>query len=211
MAAARIQRWALLLGAYKYRLQYKPGKQLVNADALSRLPQPLQHEVGAEEDSTECVLLLHQWDEPAIPVKELQASTAADVTLAAVYREPPASRTTVVDCEQWTIAPGDAVYVRNYGAGDKWTPGKVKSTEGSRVVSVETDKGIVHRHADQVRNERQTDHPLQCQTMTPRELVHSPVTELQPFSQHRRTSQQMFQPQLRRSTRERKPVERYGF
>lgn len=480
MAAARIQRWALLLGAYKYRLQYKPGKQLVNADALSRLPQPLQHEVGAEEDSTECVLLLHQWDEPAIPVKELQASTAADVTLAAVYRyvvdgwprgassyerdlseyhkkrhelsvhrgllyrghrvvvpsvvrtrllkllhaahqgvstmkavarskfwwprldddiqrvasscrscvqalpmppaqkpvswpetlerwsrlhvdfagpvqgkmllivvdshskwleaiplgqatsrstvdalrtlfsrfglprtvvsdngpqfvgqefvefmhrngiihirtppyhpqsngmaeravrtvkdglkkagttdlhkslarllchyrnapqesglspsemllgykvrtrldmcfpprEPPASRTTVVDCEQWTIAPGDAVYVRNYGAGDKWTPGKVKSTEGSRVVSVETDNGIVHRHADQVRK-RMPDRP--SATMSNND---SEGTGAQP-SDGTTTLQSAppdvaadVQPQLRRSTRERKPVERYGF
>ncbi|XP_075534013.1 uncharacterized protein LOC142567699 [Dermacentor variabilis] len=39
MAAARIQRWALHLGAYRYRLQYAPGRQMLNADALSRLPQ----------------------------------------------------------------------------------------------------------------------------------------------------------------------------
>ncbi|XP_049276120.1 uncharacterized protein LOC125760286 [Rhipicephalus sanguineus] len=211
MAAARIQRWALLLGAYKYRLQYKSGKQLVNADALSRLPQPLQHEVCAEEDSTECVLLLHQWDEPAIPVKELQASTAADVTLAAVYREPPASRTTVVDCEQWTIAPGDAVYVRNYGAGDKWTPGKVKSTEGSRVVSVETDNGIVHRHADQVRK-RMPDRPSATMSNNDSEGTGAQpsdgTTTLQSAPPYVAAD---VQPQLRRSTRERKPVERYGF
>ncbi|XP_077508503.1 uncharacterized protein LOC144119854 [Amblyomma americanum] len=39
MAAARIQRWALHLGAYRYRLQYAPGRLMLNADALSRLPQ----------------------------------------------------------------------------------------------------------------------------------------------------------------------------
>ncbi|XP_049267575.1 uncharacterized protein LOC125756710, partial [Rhipicephalus sanguineus] len=38
MAAARIQRWALYLGGYRYKLEYAPGRQLLNADALSRLP-----------------------------------------------------------------------------------------------------------------------------------------------------------------------------
>ncbi|XP_070382339.1 uncharacterized protein [Dermacentor albipictus] len=37
--AARIQRWVLYLGCYKYKLQFVPGKQLRNSDALSRLPQ----------------------------------------------------------------------------------------------------------------------------------------------------------------------------
>ncbi|XP_040358591.1 uncharacterized protein LOC121047437, partial [Ixodes scapularis] len=37
MAAARIQRWALYLGGYRYKLHYVPGKQLLNSDALSRL------------------------------------------------------------------------------------------------------------------------------------------------------------------------------
>lgn len=40
MAAARIQRCALKLGAYLYRTEYKPGSQNGNADALSRPPLP---------------------------------------------------------------------------------------------------------------------------------------------------------------------------
>ena len=40
MASARIQRWALTLSAYNYNIQYRPGKQLANADLLSRLPLP---------------------------------------------------------------------------------------------------------------------------------------------------------------------------
>jgi hypothetical protein len=40
MAAARIQRWALILSAYDYAIQYKEGIQNANADALSRLPLP---------------------------------------------------------------------------------------------------------------------------------------------------------------------------
>ena len=40
MASARIQRWALLLGAYEYCIKYKAGNKNSNADALSRLPLP---------------------------------------------------------------------------------------------------------------------------------------------------------------------------
>lgn len=38
MASARLQRWALLLGAYSYTIQYKPGRENVTTDALSRIP-----------------------------------------------------------------------------------------------------------------------------------------------------------------------------
>ena len=38
MASARLQRWSLLLGAYNYTIQFKPGRDNLVADALSRLP-----------------------------------------------------------------------------------------------------------------------------------------------------------------------------
>ena len=38
MASARLQRWALVLGAYDYRINYKMGKEMGHADGLSRLP-----------------------------------------------------------------------------------------------------------------------------------------------------------------------------
>ena len=38
LASARLQRWALLLGAYDYRVEYKRADQIQNADGLSRLP-----------------------------------------------------------------------------------------------------------------------------------------------------------------------------
>ena len=41
MAAARIQRWALMLAAYDYSVDYKPGPEHANAYALSRLPLPV--------------------------------------------------------------------------------------------------------------------------------------------------------------------------
>ena len=40
LASARIQRWALILEAYDYSIQYKPGPDHSNADMLSRLPLP---------------------------------------------------------------------------------------------------------------------------------------------------------------------------
>ena len=38
LAAARMQRWALILSAYDYQIQFKPTKAHANADGLSRLP-----------------------------------------------------------------------------------------------------------------------------------------------------------------------------
>jgi hypothetical protein len=38
LAAARLQRWALILAAYTYEIQYQKSEQHSNADALSRLP-----------------------------------------------------------------------------------------------------------------------------------------------------------------------------
>lgn len=86
MAAARIQRWALLLGAYKYKLICKPGKPMLISGALSRLPQSLQQPEAETEDVTEMVLFIDQWDQPAVSCKELQALTAADGVMQAICR-----------------------------------------------------------------------------------------------------------------------------
>ena len=42
LAAARLQRWALILSAYDYEIQYKPGVENKEADLLSRLPIPAE-------------------------------------------------------------------------------------------------------------------------------------------------------------------------
>ena len=38
LAAARMQRWAVILQAYNYQVEYWPSNEHGNADALSRLP-----------------------------------------------------------------------------------------------------------------------------------------------------------------------------
>ena len=48
LAAARLQRWALILSAYRYNLQYTPGLDNVEANPLSRLPVPVEVEDSGE-------------------------------------------------------------------------------------------------------------------------------------------------------------------
>ena len=38
LAAARMQRWAVILSAYQYKIEYQQSSKNVNADAMSRLP-----------------------------------------------------------------------------------------------------------------------------------------------------------------------------
>ena len=45
MASARIQRWALLLGACNYSIAHKPGNAIAHADGFSGLPLPDTHDV----------------------------------------------------------------------------------------------------------------------------------------------------------------------
>ena len=49
LAAARLQRWSLLLASYNYEIRYKSSTEIVNADALSRLPLRNQIDSSTEE------------------------------------------------------------------------------------------------------------------------------------------------------------------
>ena len=64
-AAARITRWALLLAAYNYKLEYRPGKLNANADALSRLP--IESE---EQDITQPIVSVNMIELASAPVTE---------------------------------------------------------------------------------------------------------------------------------------------
>ena len=52
LAAARMQRWALLLSAYTYDIRFRPTKSHCNADGLSRLPLANNKTVGNPDDPT---------------------------------------------------------------------------------------------------------------------------------------------------------------
>ena len=54
-------------------------------------------------------------------------------------------------CRPRSFAPGESVYVKNYGSGPRWLPGKVVSTEGSAMYQIQLSDGrTVRRHADQL-------------------------------------------------------------
>uniref|UniRef100_A0A1X7US55 Reverse transcriptase domain-containing protein n=1 Tax=Amphimedon queenslandica TaxID=400682 RepID=A0A1X7US55_AMPQE len=59
MAAARIQRWSLLLSSYQYEIQYRPGKSMSNADALSRLPTSETSSMSTPQCGEVTLLLNH--------------------------------------------------------------------------------------------------------------------------------------------------------
>lgn len=83
MAAARIQRWALLLAAYQYDLEYRKGELNANADALSRLPLPVRDN-GWENELAEYVLHAQAMDDFALSAQSISDHTSKDDVLQQV-------------------------------------------------------------------------------------------------------------------------------
>lgn len=82
MASARLQRWALLLSAYDYVIEYKPGTLNGNADLLSRLPLP---EAPKEVPIPgETVLSLETLQISPITAKQIKTWTSRDPVLSKV-------------------------------------------------------------------------------------------------------------------------------
>ncbi len=83
LAAARLQRWALLLSTYDYEIQIKPTESQSNADGLSRLPLPvLDSDNGAEAVS------LFNVSQVPLPVtfQQVQQATKRDPVLSKLLR-----------------------------------------------------------------------------------------------------------------------------
>ena len=81
MAAARLQRWALLLAGYQYDIYYRDTKSHGNADALSRLPLP------CIDDTSSCtgasnVFNMTQTDSLPILSSQLERATSYDPVLS---------------------------------------------------------------------------------------------------------------------------------
>ncbi|XP_051783661.1 uncharacterized protein K02A2.6-like [Erpetoichthys calabaricus] len=81
MAAARMQRWALLLSAHDYTIQYRKGALHANADGLSRLPIPHAHE---EKLSAVDVFYTSQLDTLPVSDTEIRRHTMSDPILSRV-------------------------------------------------------------------------------------------------------------------------------
>ena len=79
LAAARMQRWAAILKAYNYQVEYRPSKEHGNADALSRLPcnaPPLKEEAE--------IFFFSGLEELPIDAKDISRETRRDPVLARV-------------------------------------------------------------------------------------------------------------------------------
>ena len=81
LAAARMQRWSLMLAAYQYEIEYRKSAEHANADALSRLVQASLEEQGEEEE----VYLISYLEELPVTARDIAAATRKDPVLAHVY------------------------------------------------------------------------------------------------------------------------------
>ncbi len=84
LAAARLQRWALLLSTYDYEIQFKPTESHSNADGLSRLPLP----VLDSDNGAEAVSLFNVSQVQSLPVtfQQVQQATKRDPVLSKLLR-----------------------------------------------------------------------------------------------------------------------------
>ena len=82
LASARIQRWALTLGAYDYTIQYKPGPTHANADVFSRLPLPDSPRTVPLPGET--TLTLNMLESLPVTADQIQKWTSRDPTLSKV-------------------------------------------------------------------------------------------------------------------------------
>jgi hypothetical protein len=90
MAAAKLQRWAIVLSAYSYDIVYKTGKLLAHADALSRLPLSEVESAELSSDVSPALILqvkvLDQAEDNQVPItaRDVAKATGLDPILSQV-------------------------------------------------------------------------------------------------------------------------------
>ena len=82
VASARVQRWALTLSAYTYNIKYKRGKDMCNADGLSRLPLAVQPENVPTPPET--IALLEHLANVPLAASQIKSMTDRDPILTKV-------------------------------------------------------------------------------------------------------------------------------
>ena len=84
LAAARLQRWAMLLSAYNYDIRYKSTSEHGNADCLSRLP--LQTTTPSVDADAVATFTIGQVQALPVAFQDIQKATRRDAILGKVYR-----------------------------------------------------------------------------------------------------------------------------
>ena len=98
LVAARLQRWAIILAAYNYTLEYRSTTNMGNADALSRLPVD-----EAPESNTSTILLIETCNVP-LKASNIAYHTKQDPILVKVLQDLMTGRDTFVnhdDCKPY--------------------------------------------------------------------------------------------------------------
>ena len=84
LAAARLQRWAILLSAYKYQIEFRSTTAHANADGLSRLPLTKPSLEGNSPEPG--IFNISQIASLPVTASQLQTATRTDVLLSKVMR-----------------------------------------------------------------------------------------------------------------------------
>lgn len=83
VAAARLQRWAVILSMYDYDIEYRKSSQMQHADALSRLP--LTDSTNVDSVGLINSVNLDSSNDSVIDTEVVQRETARDEVLSLVY------------------------------------------------------------------------------------------------------------------------------
>ena len=83
LATARMQRWALLLSAYQYEIEYRTTLEHANADGFSRLPLK-GNDSGEASFSVASLFNLSQIEVLPVDAEQLRKATASDPMLSKV-------------------------------------------------------------------------------------------------------------------------------
>ena len=82
MAAACLQRWAILLSAYRYEVEFRPTGKHGNADGLSRLPLNQGHAEGMSLEAG--IFQVQQLENLPVTTKHLKSATRNDPFLSKI-------------------------------------------------------------------------------------------------------------------------------
>jgi hypothetical protein len=84
LAAARLQRWALLLSAYHYQLEFRPCLSHANTDGLSRLPLPTERPVCYSSEPT--IFNIRQIESLPVTANSIKIATRKDTILSKILQ-----------------------------------------------------------------------------------------------------------------------------
>ena len=83
-SSARIKRWAIILGAYNYKVEYRLGVQPSNTDVLSHLPLP--EAISEVPEAGETILLMENLHLSPVTARQIRQWTDRDSVLSNVQR-----------------------------------------------------------------------------------------------------------------------------